>query len=215
LLELLSFGVRDFSQVGEGHGRTGELVGHSRRQFGLVWVNRSAFVINVREVLPALVARFSHLFLLLNNSLVLLTLRHLEEYVEKAKCAHHEHHKEVHDLECKITLFFQIVPLISNLLNLSILQRLCGLSALTFGHRWFVSRRNVERKCVHIDVFFSFVRLSAILKSLGFNSVSSLFVHLEFEDGSTFRVNIITLQINDLINGIEMNGDIFWHMLCV
>lgn len=125
-LELLSFGIRNLGQIGERHGRTGELIRDSSWQLGLVWVNGIAFVINMREVCPALVFGFSHHFLLLNSSLVLLTLRHLEEHVKKAKGAHHEDHEEVHDLEGKITLLFKVIPLISDGLHLAILQRIGG-----------------------------------------------------------------------------------------
>jgi len=219
LLELLSFGIRNLGQVSERHGRTGELIRDSGWQLGMVWVNGIAFVINMREVYLVLVFSFSHHFLLLNSSLVLFTLRHLEEDVEKAKSAHHKYHEEIHDLEGEITLLFQIIPLISDGLNLVILNRICGnrrcLSTLSFGDHRFVFRLDVESKSIDINIFFSFVRLCAILKSFRFNCMSSLFVHLEFKNWTAFGVDIVALQINDLINGIEMNRDVFRHVLGV
>lgn len=53
---------------------------------------------------------------------MLLTLRHLKEDVEEDEGTHHENNEEVHDLEGKIALFFEIIPLIGNGLNLINLQ---------------------------------------------------------------------------------------------
>lgn len=59
------------------------------------------------------------------------------------------------------------------------------------------------------------MRLRAILKSFRFNCVSSLFINLVFKNWTAFGINIASLQINDLINGVEMDRDILGHVLCV
>jgi len=101
----------------------------------------------MREILPGLVVCFSHHLLLLDSSLVLLALCHLEEYTKEAKGAHHEDYKEVHDLESKVTLLFEVIPLISDGLNLLIIywraSNRSWLATLSCEHRRLVCRSNV------------------------------------------------------------------------
>jgi len=62
---------------------------------------------------------------------MLFTLRQFEEGINQSKSSDHENNKEIHDLESKISLLFEVVPLVLDIIEI-VLLKLIGSWASIF-----------------------------------------------------------------------------------